>query len=72
MENGTLVYPTIQSRSYEHAISCAWTIKTNEARVLNVTFKRFSVEESNNCKYDWLQVSNRFITYSALTRFKRS
>lgn len=70
MENGTLVYPTIQSRSYDHAISCAWTIKTNEARVLNITFKRFSVEQSINCKYDWLQVSNNSLTHKALTRFQ--
>lgn len=52
--NGTLKYPL--GANYPHNAVCAWLIKTNEQKVLNVTFVRFNVELSLECRYDWLQI----------------
>lgn len=58
--NGTLKYPL--SFRYPHNSRCAWLIKTDENKVLNVTFKKFDLERSQDCRYDWLQVqSNEFL-----------
>jgi cubilin len=55
--NGTLRYPTDPIAStYQHNSRCAWLIKTNITKVLNITFKSFHVEYSVDCRYDWLQV----------------
>lgn len=52
--NGTLKYPL--SSVYPHNSRCAWLIKTDEDKVLNVTFKRFELERSRDCRFDWLQI----------------
>lgn len=54
--NGTLKYPTDGGR-YHHNAKCAWLIRTNLTKVLNITFKSFNLEASNDCRFDWLQVS---------------
>jgi cubilin len=57
--NGTLQYPTDPNSNYVHNARCAWLIKTNHTKVLNVTFTKFDLEASNeDCKFDWLQVSD--------------
>lgn len=53
--NGTLKYPT-DGGNYQHNAKCAWLIKTNITKVLNITFKSFELEASNDCRFDWLQV----------------
>lgn len=53
--NGTLKYPA-SNTTYTHNSRCAWLIKTDEEKVLNITFTMFSVERSNDCRFDWLQV----------------
>lgn len=53
--NGTLKYPLADS--YPHNSRCAWLIKTNEDKVLNVTFTKFHLEHSRDCRFDWLQVN---------------
>lgn len=57
--NGTLKYPL--SSVYPHNSRCAWLIKTDEDKALNVTFTQFNLESSNECRYDWLQVRKTFI-----------
>lgn len=52
--NGTLKYPL--SSAYPHNSRCAWLIKTEEDKVLNITFSKFNLELSRECRYDWLQV----------------
>lgn len=54
--NGTLKYPL--TGTYQHNSRCAWLIKTDEDKVLNVTFLKFQLEQSRECRYDWLQVTN--------------
>lgn len=54
--NGTLKYPL--TGTYQHNSRCAWLIKTDEDKVLNVTFSNFRLEHSRECRFDWLQVSN--------------
>lgn len=53
--NGTLKYPP-DGGNYLHNVKCAWLIKTNITKVLNITFKSFNLEVSNDCRFDWLQV----------------
>lgn len=53
--NGTLKYPL--SRQYPHNSRCAWLVKTNITQVLNITFSKFDLEYSEDCRYDWLQVN---------------
>ncbi|KAH0809453.1 hypothetical protein GEV33_013339 [Tenebrio molitor] len=55
-ETGLLTFPSGVFKTYANLISCAWTIETNVTKVLNITFKRFSVEDSHSCRYDWLQI----------------
>jgi cubilin len=59
-ETGVLTFPSGVFKTYANLISCAWTIETNVTKVLNITFKRFSVEDSHSCRYDWLQVERIF------------
>lgn len=56
-ESGTLRYPEDPNGSYSHNSRCAWLIKTNITKVLSVNFTKFDLEPSNDCKFDWLQVS---------------
>lgn len=53
--NGTLKYPL--GATYPHNSRCAWLIKTRPDKVLNITFTKFNLEQSQECRYDWLQVS---------------
>lgn len=52
---GHLEFP-IGGNVYQHGLSCAWVLITNSSLVLNVTFTRFNLEHSTDCKYDFLQV----------------
>lgn len=52
--NGTLKYPP--SDMYPHNSRCAWLIKTNATKALNVTFTKFNLEPSRECRFDWLQI----------------
>lgn len=55
-ENGTLSYPEGSNGTYIHNSRCAWLIKTNHTKVLKITFSKFEIEDSKDCKFDWLQV----------------
>lgn len=52
---GELVFP-MSGNVYQHGLSCAWVLNTNSSLVLNVTFTKFNIEQSTDCKYDFLQV----------------
>ncbi|KAL7745333.1 hypothetical protein ACLKA6_015352 [Drosophila palustris] len=54
---GRLRYPPGGS-SYQHNAQCAWVIRTNESLVLNVTFHSFNLEDSTECRFDWLQIND--------------
>ncbi|XP_054002675.1 cubilin [Hylaeus anthracinus] len=53
---GHLEFPVGGSTVYQHGLSCAWVLMTNSSLVLNVTFTKFNVEDSTDCKYDFLQI----------------
>ncbi|XP_033150281.1 cubilin homolog [Drosophila busckii] len=55
--SGSLRYPAAGD-SYDHNAQCAWVIRTNESLVLNVTFQHFHLEDSTECRFDWLQVND--------------
>lgn len=54
-ESGTISYPDSTSE-YHHNSKCAWLIKTNHTKVLNITFTKFQIEASPECSFDWLQI----------------
>ena len=54
-ESGIISYPD-SSTTYHHNSRCAWLIKTNHTKVLNITFTKFNIEPSPECKYDWVQI----------------
>ncbi|XP_055601686.1 cubilin homolog [Uranotaenia lowii] len=56
--SGILKHP-IDNGTYNHNARCAWLIKTNHTKVLNITFSQFNVENAvstGECKFDWLQI----------------
>lgn len=55
-ENGTIAIPRGDLGLYDNNLKCAWVIEVNKTKVINVTFNKFHVEESADCRYDWLQV----------------
>lgn len=63
-ESGTIEFPQKFSnssvRNYHPNARCAWLIKTNHTKILNITFTKFNVEYSTDCKFDWLQVRSIF------------
>ncbi|TGZ53188.1 Cubilin [Temnothorax longispinosus] len=52
---GTVQFP-IGGSTYQHGLSCAWVLKTDSSKVLNVTFTAFNIEQSTDCKFDFLQI----------------
>ncbi|XP_071569184.1 cubilin isoform X2 [Temnothorax nylanderi] len=52
---GTVQFP-IGGSTYQHGLSCAWVLKTDSSKVLNVTFTAFNIEHSTDCKFDFLQI----------------
>ncbi|KAJ6643397.1 Cubilin like [Pseudolycoriella hygida] len=52
--SGTIKYPL--SDTSPHEAACAWQIQTDESKVLNVTFTKFDLEMSTECRFDWLQI----------------
>ncbi|XP_029048305.2 cubilin isoform X2 [Osmia bicornis bicornis] len=52
---GHLQFP-IGGNVYQPGLSCAWVLVTNYSLVLNVTFTQFNLEQSTDCKYDFLQI----------------
>lgn len=54
-ESGVISYPDAVS-AYYHNSKCAWLLKTNHTKVLNITFTKFHIEPSQDCRYDWLQI----------------
>lgn len=57
-ESGRLTYPSAVQTRYDHNSQCAWIIRTNESLVLNVTFNEFELEDSTECRFDWLQIND--------------
>lgn len=53
---GTLEYPPGNSTSYGNNARCAWLLRTDEDKVLNVTFSKFNLEDSETCSFDFLQI----------------
>ncbi|XP_029168402.1 cubilin-like [Nylanderia fulva] len=52
---GTLQYP-MGGSTYQHGLSCAWVLITEPSKVLNITFTAFNLEQSTDCKFDFLQI----------------
>lgn len=49
--------PDLDGR-YEPRMDCLWTIEMPVNRAINLTFTSFDVENSPNCRYDYLNVKN--------------
>ncbi|XP_059613843.1 cubilin homolog [Phlebotomus argentipes] len=69
-DRGVLKYPEDGSRTYNHNSRCAWLIRVNSTKILNVTFTKFELENSFECRYDWLQIHDgRSSAYHMIGRF---
>ncbi|XP_019897556.2 cubilin [Esox lucius] len=54
---GTFSYPnTPGSDQYDHQVSCAWVLRTDNNKILRITFPHFDLEQSSNCNFDFLQI----------------
>lgn len=62
-ENGTISFPDTGKGTYDNSRQCAWLIKVNHTKVINVTFTKFDIELSTECRFDWLQVCNLFLIF---------
>ncbi|XP_071062991.1 LOW QUALITY PROTEIN: cubilin [Pseudochaenichthys georgianus] len=47
--------PNLDDR-YEFRMDCMWTIEMPPNTVVNLTFESFDLEDSSNCRYDYLNV----------------
>ncbi|GAB0086814.1 Cubilin [Sergentomyia squamirostris] len=69
-ERGILKYPDDGSTTYNPNSRCAWLIRVNSSQVINVTFTKFNLENSVECRYDWLQIHDgRSSAYHMIGRF---
>ncbi|KAL2085662.1 hypothetical protein ACEWY4_018982 [Coilia grayii] len=41
---------------YEHYMDCLWTIAAPANKALNLTFSTFELEQSSNCRYDYVKI----------------
>ncbi|KAL3290304.1 hypothetical protein HHI36_023648 [Cryptolaemus montrouzieri] len=55
-EKGVLKYPPNNFPAKSGNQRCAWNIETSNDKVLNITFKQFSLKYTPNCDEDWLQI----------------
>ncbi|KAM9673713.1 cubilin [Trichechus inunguis] len=53
--NGTFSYNSPDT-GYVHDVNCFWVIRTEEGKVLHITFTFFQLESSDNCPHEFLQV----------------
>ncbi|KAJ8923869.1 hypothetical protein NQ315_010451 [Exocentrus adspersus] len=54
--SGVLKYPPTDYSTYGQRLSCAWVIETNITKVINITFNKFDIEQSTDCRNAWLQI----------------
>ncbi|KAF6371602.1 cubilin [Rhinolophus ferrumequinum] len=53
--NGSFSYQS-PSVGYVHDVNCFWVIRTEEGKVLRITFTFFQLESVNNCPHEFLQI----------------
>ncbi|XP_058537778.1 cubilin isoform X1 [Neofelis nebulosa] len=53
--NGSFSYKS-PDVGYVHDVNCFWVIRTEEGKVLRITFTFFQLESVNNCPHEFLQV----------------
>ncbi|XP_010605410.1 cubilin [Fukomys damarensis] len=53
--NGSISY-TPSEVDYHHDVNCFWVIRTEEGKVLRVTFTFFQLELESNCPHEFLQI----------------
>ncbi|XP_060808843.1 cubilin [Amyelois transitella] len=54
-EEGNLFYPLTNIASESNS-KCAWLIRTDPDKVINVTFSRFHLERSPDCNFNFLEI----------------
>lgn len=69
--SGELSYPpNEQEASYKSNERCAFIIRTQPNKVLNVTFTKFNLEDSTDCSKDFLQIHDgRTLANQLIGRF---
>lgn len=64
-ESGQFEYPAGEN-VYMSRKNCAWVIKTNSMKVLNITITNFNIGTSGSCRYDWVQMHDGSNTVAPL------
>uniref|UniRef100_A0A4X2M7T4 Cubilin n=1 Tax=Vombatus ursinus TaxID=29139 RepID=A0A4X2M7T4_VOMUR len=54
--SGSFSYPNSQVIGYNDNINCFWVIRTEERKVLRVTFPFFQLDSRDGCRYQFLQI----------------
>ncbi|XP_074049030.1 cubilin [Macrotis lagotis] len=54
--SGSFSYPNSQVFSYNGNINCFWVIRTEERKVLRITFPFFQLDSRNSCHSQFLQI----------------
>nr|XP_044991063.1 cubilin [Jaculus jaculus] len=52
---GTITYQS-PNVGFNHDVNCFWVIRTEEGKVLHLTFTFFELEPANNCPQEFLQI----------------
>ncbi|CAH2272473.1 procollagen C-endopeptidase enhancer 2-like [Pelobates cultripes] len=55
---GSLSTPNWPENNYPSGISCSWHIVAPQNQVVELSFKKFDVEEDSYCRYDYVAVFN--------------
>lgn len=54
-DTGTIVSPG-HPNFYPHGVTCVWEIRVAPGQRVRLTFNFFSLEETETCDYDYVQV----------------
>ncbi|XP_068942361.1 cubilin [Petaurus breviceps papuanus] len=54
--NGSFSYPNSQVIGYNDNVNCFWVIRTEERKVLRITFPVFQLDSSDRCHSQFLQI----------------
>ncbi|KAK9396207.1 cubilin [Crotalus adamanteus] len=55
--SGLFSYPNNSGYvQYDQQVNCNWVVRTKYNKILHITFPFFQLEESNSCRFDYLQI----------------
>ncbi|CAK8698599.1 unnamed protein product [Clavelina lepadiformis] len=55
-DDGTFHSVNYPKSNYPNSLTCIWHLRTSPSRIISLSFERFKIESSTNCKYDAVTV----------------